>query len=48
MDNGKTVYSPQTQFAGGITNPTKFDKYKSKNWASVSEVLALFNCNSAG
>ena len=28
------------------TNPFEIDKCKSKNGASVSEVLALFNCSS--
>ena len=29
-------------------NPSKIDKYKSKNEALVSEVIALFNFHSAG
>ena len=28
------------------TDPLEIDKYKSKNGTSVSEALALFNCNS--
>ena len=51
--NGKFTYYIKIKIIALIiildeTNPFEIDKCKSKNGASISEVLALFNCSSDG
>ena len=39
---------PTHLFSHGFTNPFATERCKSKKGASVSEILALFNCSSGG